>query len=262
MSCFIENNGKILCGTVMLMYAATIFERRKFRWIFACQVQLFLKTISVGVLTVAVTNQAPSDPYDSQLWIRRYIDIFASSLNLKLSLVEVPFDKSWELAGQNVVDLVATNIASFKDRIHTGGTFSAPFLRERRALRIKAAVKDRFTRLSDFDGKTVGAVRGMAAERDLLRRAQESMTVVSTQNFLELYQKFDSGELDAIAQAEYYTLDGKVISSHGPELVSIDQHDLNPGQPEESVFVVRNASTHLLAALDRFIADNHFPICF
>ena len=51
----------------------------------------------------------------------------------------MPFDKSWELAGKDVVDVVATNLANFPDRVSPGGTFSAPFLYEQRALRIRAA---------------------------------------------------------------------------------------------------------------------------
>ena len=56
--------------------------------------------------------------------------------------------------------------------------------------------------------------------------------------------------MDAIAEAEYFTLDGRVIPSHGPDIVLIDHHDLNPGEREESVFVVRDKSTNLLEAVN------------
>ena len=66
--------------------------------------------------------------------------------------------------------------------------------------------------------------------------------------------------MDAVAEAEYFTLDGQVIPSHGPEVVLIDLHDLMPGQREESVFIVRDKSDGLLAAVNRFIARVRFPL--
>ena len=38
------------------------------------------------------------------------------------------FDGSWALASNDSVDLVATNVASFSDRVVPGSTFSDPFL--------------------------------------------------------------------------------------------------------------------------------------
>jgi ABC-type amino acid transport substrate-binding protein len=84
--------------------------------------------------------------------------------------------------------------------------------------------------------------------------------IVSTATFPALYEQFGLGQLDAVAQAEYFTLDGRVIPSYGPDLVLIDHHDLNPGQREESVFVVRDKSTHLLEAVNAFVARTPFPL--
>ncbi len=100
----------------------------------------------------------------------------------------------------------------------------------------------------------------MAAERDLLRRAPSGVQIVSTATFPELYQQFSLGQLDAIAQAEYFTLDGRVIPSYGPDIALIDHHDLNPGQREESVLVVRNKSARLLEAVNTFVARTPFPL--
>ena len=64
-----------------------------------------------------------------------------------------------------------------------------------------------------------------------------------------------SGPYDSQAWIRrYYAVDGRVIPSHGPEVILIDLHDLTPGQREESVFVVRDKSTNLLAAVNAFIA--------
>ncbi len=219
-----------------------------------------IHTLEPGVLKVAVTSDAPASPYDSQRWIRKYVERFAGENRLRIVWQVVPFNKSWELAGRDAVDLVATNVASFPDRVSQGGTFSAPFLYERRALRIRPKDAAAYARIDDFVGKRVGAVQGMAAERDLRRRAPGGVNVVTTATFPELYAQFADGRLDAVAEAEYYALDGTVIPSHGPEVVLIDHHDLTPGAREESVFVVRDQSAHLLDAVNAFIAKTRFPL--
>jgi ABC-type amino acid transport substrate-binding protein len=219
-----------------------------------------MRTLTPGVLRVAVTIEAPTNPYDPQTWIRRYLHRFTDEAGLTAEWVSVPFDRSWERAGRDEVDLVATNVARFPDRASAGGTFSSPFLYERRALRIRARDRAIFAGIDDFAGRRVGVVRGTAAERDVQRRAPPGVEVVATDSFANLYQLFESGAVDAVAEAEYFTLDGQVIPSHGPEVVLIDLHDLMPGQREESVFIVRDKSDGLLAAVNRFIARVRFPL--
>ena len=219
-----------------------------------------IQTIAPGVVKIAVTGTTVTDPLDPEEWMYRYANHLARDLDLRVEWIVVPFDKSWTLAGTNVVDIVATNLANFPDRVSPGGTFSAPFLYEQRALRIRAGDRSRYRTIADFAGKKVGAVTGMAAERDLLRRAPAGVQIVSTTTFPELYAQFAAGQLDAVAQAEYFALDGRVIPSYGPDLALIDHHDLNPGQREESVFVVRDQSTGLLAAVNAFVARTPFPL--
>jgi ABC-type amino acid transport substrate-binding protein len=226
----------------------------------SCAVDQQIQTITPGVLTVAVTSEAPTSQYDSQLWIRKYVERFAAESKLEISWVVVPFNESWLLASTDAVDLVATNVASFADRAHSGATFSVPFLYERRALRINPQDQARYARIDDFLGKTVGVVSGMAAERDVNSRAPDGVIVRTTNTFAELYAEFDLGQLDAIAEAEYYSLDGEIIASHGDDVVLIDHHDLTPGQREESVFVVSNNSQNLLSAINAFVAQTKFPL--
>ena len=218
------------------------------------------ETIKAGVLTVAVTTDSPTSQYDPQLWIRRYVEKFAAEHKLTIEWVVVPFNESWLLASRNEVDLVATNVANFPDRESDGATFSAPFLYERRALRIHPKDDGRYQHIDDFIGKTVGVVSGMAAERDVNRRAPDGVIVRRAETFAQLYAEFDAGELDAIAEAEYYSLDDSVIPSHGDEIVLIDHHDLNPGEREESVFVVCDESANLLATINGFISRTRFPL--
>jgi ABC-type amino acid transport substrate-binding protein len=219
-----------------------------------------IQTLEPGILKIAVTGTTATDPLDPKGWMYRYAERLGSDLDLRVEWEVVPFDRSWELAGKDVVDVVATNLANFPDRVSPGGTFSVPFLYEQRALRIRAADRSEYRTIEDFVGKKVGAVTGMAAERDLLRRAPGGVQIVSTMTFPELYEQFDRGQLDAVAEAEYFTLDGRVIPSYGPDIVLIDHHDLNPGQREESVFVVRDRSTNLLEAVNAFVKRTPFPL--
>ena len=219
-----------------------------------------IETLNPGILTVAVTTESPSSEYDPQLWIRRYVQEFAEKNQLLVSWVTVAFNESWLLASSNEIDIVATNVASFPDRAQPGATFSEPFLYERRALRIKASDQANFNTLDDFIGRRVGAVVGMAAERDLLSRAPSGVEIKVTNTFPELYEYFEEGKVDAIAEAEYYTLSNEVIPSHDASVVLIDHHDLIPGQREESVFVVSDGSLNLLQAINSFIRKTKFPI--
>ncbi len=229
-------------------------------FLIGCSANGKIQTLRPGVLSVAVTSDAPSSEYDPQFWIREYVELFASEHELEISWIVVPFNESWLLASRDEVDLVATNVANFSDRARSGATFSAPFLYERRALRINPEDQNRYSHISDFVGKTVGVVSGMAAERDVDNRAPEGVIVRRTDTFAQLYNEFDSGQLDAIAEAEYYSLDDQIIPSHGGEVVLIDHHDLTPGQREESVFVVCDNSKNLLSILNAFIARTTFPL--
>ena len=231
---------RVFAGTLLLLSSLAVSQDAETQAI---------GTLESGVLKVAITRDDFTDEYDSQLWIRRYVERFAEEHNLTISWLVVPFNESWLLAGGDSVDLVATNVASFPDRVSAGGTFSSPFLFERRALRINPEDEGRYNHINDFIGKSVGVVNGMAAQRDVDRRAPDGVNIYRAETFAELYEEFDAGNLDAIAEAEYYALDGQVIPSHGDDIILIDHHDLNPGQREESVFVVRDKSLNLLEGL-------------
>lgn len=218
-----------------------------------------IETLQPGVLKVAVTKTNSTDPLQSQTWIREYVELFAAEQGLEIDWVITPFNESWLLASNDQVDLVATNVASFPDRASDGASWSSPFLYERRALRIHPKDEGHYAHIDDFVGKTVGVVSGMAAERDVDRRAPDGVIIRRARTFEQLYDEFDAGNLDAIAEAEYYSLDDEIIPSHGGEVVLIDHHDLTPGQREESVFVIRDQSLNLLEAINDFIARTKFP---
>ena len=62
-----------------------------------------VQTIQPGVVKIAITGTA-TDPLDPEAWMYRYAERLAAELALQAEWVVVPFDKSWELAGKDVVD--------------------------------------------------------------------------------------------------------------------------------------------------------------
>ncbi|MBT8443068.1 MAG: hypothetical protein KJO76_11820, partial [Gammaproteobacteria bacterium] len=54
-----------------------------------------IETLEPGVLKVAITRDDFKDEYDSQLWIRRYVERFAEEHELTIAWLIVPFNESW-----------------------------------------------------------------------------------------------------------------------------------------------------------------------
>ena len=79
-----------------------------------------LELLRPGTLKVAVTRSDTTDPYQSQTWIKEYVELFAAQLELEIDWVVVPFNESWLLASNDEVDFVATNVANFPDRASEG----------------------------------------------------------------------------------------------------------------------------------------------
>ena len=219
-----------------------------------------IQTLEPGVVRIAVTSTTVTNPLDPEEWMYRYAERLGRGLGLRVEWHVVPFDRSWELAGKDVVDVVATNLANFPDRVspearsrRRSSTSSARSGFERPIARAiapsRTSLAGRWGRFRAWPPNATCCVARHPAWTSCRRRPSRSSTSGS-----------HGGELDAVAQAESFTLDGRVIPSYGPDLALIDHHDLNPGQREESVFVVRDASTHLLEAVNAFVARTPFPL--
>ena len=61
--------------------------------VIGCAVDQQIQTLRPGMLTVAVTSGAPTNQYDTQLWIRQYVEQFAVEHELAISWVVVPFNE-------------------------------------------------------------------------------------------------------------------------------------------------------------------------
>ena len=185
---------------------------------------------------------------------------FAKKYHLKLKLIVVPFDKSWELAANNQLDVVATGITPLPERAVEGVTNSDYYSIVKRGLRIHTEDKDKFSTINDFVGYRVGAVRGMTSYIDLLNRAPEGVEIIAPDGFEELYALFDSRAIQAVAEGFYvFPGDEDDINDIDENTKMIDAHDLNPGELEGNTFVVRDKSTNLLKNLNKYIKSSGLP---
>ena len=63
-----------------------------------------IQTLEPGVVKIAATGTTVTDPLDPEVWMYRYAERLGRGLDLRIVWEVVPFDKSWELAGKDVVD--------------------------------------------------------------------------------------------------------------------------------------------------------------
>lgn len=216
-------------------------------------------TIEPGTLTVAVTGICMEDAPHHNCWVYQVLSSFAKEKDLELKFVEVPFDNSWELASNDIVDITATGVTPLQERVQDGATFSDYYSIVKRGLRIRAEDADRFHEISDFVGYRVGAVKGMTSELDLRNRAIEGVDIVTAGTFGEVYEMFHAKEIDAVAEG-YYVFPGEEdINQLDPYYPMIDPHDLVPGEIEGNTFVIRNESKGLLEAINAFIEEKGLP---
>lgn len=217
-----------------------------------------LETIQPNVLTVAVTGICKENAPHHNCWVYHILNTFSEENDLTLNFVIVDFDKSWELAANDLVDVTATGVTPLEERKMEDATFSDYYSIVKRGLRIRAADADKFRTIKDFVGYKVGAVKGMTSELDLRRRAIEGVEIVTAATYSEIYELFYSKEIDAVAEG-YYIFPGDDINQLDPDYPMIDPHDLTSGELEGNAFVVSNASKGLVDALNTFIKEKGLP---
>ncbi len=214
-----------------------------------------VKTTLRGVLTVAVTD-LHNQEIPTMTWTNEFFQAFAMENGLVVHYVTVPFDKAWELAAKGQVDVVATGVSALPERKIPGAKWSKPYLEETRALRIHAKDTSRFKTIKDFVGHRVGVLSGTTSEIDLRNRAPSGVDIVLVKHRAELYELFNQGKVDAIAEGIYVTAKKNELA----DTAVIDSHDFVPGQKEELVFVVYEGDDDLLDELNEFLTTKGFPI--
>ena len=222
-----------------------------------------ITTLEDGILTVAVTGICKDNSPHHNCWVYKIFSTFAEKNNLSLVLKKVEFDKSWQLADADKVDVVATGITPFADRNLGQASYGNIYSIVKRGIRIKRENVNKFKVIADFSGQSLAAVKGMTSEKDLRNRATEDITVITPNTWEELYALFHEDKVAGIAEGFYvFSGDEEDINSDDSSLI-VDIHDLQSGELEGNRFVVRNASTNLLDSLNEHIESlglpNHRP---
>lgn len=218
-----------------------------------------LETLEQNIIQVAVTGIAKENEENAPSWTLDFFKAIEEQYQVRMQYQVVPFDQSWLLASQSQADVVATGVSAMDDRDTEGSTFSLPYLQVKRGLRIHAKDQALFHTIHDFVGRRVGAVEGMTALSDLYKRAPKGVEIVVFENWDDMYRSFHAYEIDAVAEGYYVSVD-KEINHKDADFPMIDDHDLEEGAPEYLVFVVRNASTGVLEAINQLLQERGFPI--
>jgi len=216
------------------------------------------ETLEPGVLKVAVT-EIPKEGENAPGWTLDFLREFERVHHVKVEFSEVSFDKSWLLAGEDKVDLVATGLTILDERRQVESTFSNPYLQVKRGLRIHGDESHLFNSIEDFIGYRIGAVEGMTAYYDLLNRAPPGIEIVVFDSWNSMYDSFYNREIQAVAEG-YYVSVNSIINHTDENYPMIDDHDLLPGQPEHLAFAVRNKSSGLVEAINDLLELTGFPI--
>lgn len=214
-----------------------------------------VKTTLRGVLTVAVTD-LPDQQIPTMTWTNEFFQAFAMENGLVVHYVTVPFNKAWELAAKGQVDVVATGMSALPERKMPGAKWSKPYLEEKRALRIHAKDANRFKTIKDFVGHRIGVLSGTTSEIDLRNRAPSDVSIILVKHRTELYELFNQGKVDAIAEGIYVT----AKQTEPADTIVIDVHDFVSGKKEELVFVVYDGDHDLLDEINDFLTAKGFPI--
>lgn len=217
------------------------------------------ETIEKNIIQVAVTGIPKENEENAPSWTLDFFKAIEEKYQVAIRFNVVSFDRSWLLASQNQVDVIATGVSALDERKVEGSTFSSAYLQVKRGLRIHAKNQAIFHTIEDFVGYRVGAVEGMTALADLYNRAPEGVEIVVFKNWDEMYQSFYAHEIDAVAEGYYVSVD-KEINHKDADFPMVDDHDLVEGSPECLVFVVRDASTGVLEAINQLLQEKGFPL--
>jgi ABC-type amino acid transport substrate-binding protein len=195
-----------------------------------------------------------------------FLTRFAESLGLTITTIEKPFDGLWTLPGQDMCDVAGAGIMQRDDRpVVPGGSWSDPYFQVQRSLLVRAADKAAFDDYATPSGKTIVVTRGSTADIDARTRyphctiqfvdevaagqADPQEFIVTTLIANHRADAFGEGDVSNQYLRDTY---GKDVAGG---LALGDCHNIE-GQTETFNFIVRDASSGVLARLNCFIAAN------
>lgn len=191
---------------------------------------------------------------------------FAQEQHLTLDMVDRSFDGIWALPGMGECDIAAAGITRLDARnVGDEADWSTPYFQVERSLLVRADDRVVFDDHAALTGKTIAVTRGSTADLDAQARYPDCTLVYVDQiapgqddpQAHVVRTLLADGEIDAFGEGDVsnrYLRDthGKAVPGG---LALADVHPID-GPLETFGFVVRKASTGLLARLDAFIAAN------
>jgi ABC-type amino acid transport substrate-binding protein len=233
---------------------------------------LEVATLTSGQLTVCTYGGfAPVSYKDANGALVGYdisfLEQFARSLNLSLSVRDYPFDGLWTLPASGRCDVAAAGIMKREDRsVGAGGAWSDAYFTVQRSLLVRATDLADFRDPKAIRDKVIVVTRGSTAEIDAKLRYPESkieyvdeivpdehsdnvqLFVVQSLLAKKRIDAFEEGDVSN----EY--LQKKFNNSVAGGLAVADVHHIEGGR-ETFNFIVRTESTGIREALNAFIED-------
>lgn len=235
-----------------------------------------VKTLRPGTLTVCTYGGFAPVCHRDRFGVLTGYDVgfltrFASSLGLDMVTLERPFDELWRRPGNDECDVAGAGIMRRENRpIGDHASWTTSYFEVKRSLLVRAADKARFEAdgAARGEGMRIVATQGSTADYDartrypnraaLLYLADLSALIKDpVQPQREIVKLIAEGHVDAFGEGDVsneYLRDSYNRQFNGVELAVADSHDID--EQETFNLIVRDASEGLLAALDRYIAQN------
>ena len=195
-----------------------------------------------------------------------FLTRFAERLGLAISLVERQFDGIWALPCANVCDIAGAGVMRREDRpTGPGGSWSDAYFEVERSLLVRTADKAAFDNPAALSGKKIVVTRGSTADIDARTRYPRCSILFVDEVAKDKPDPQDyivktliaQHKVDAFGEGDVSNqyLRDKYAKDVAGGLALADVHRID-GLAETFNFITRNASTGVLAALNRFIAAN------
>ena len=191
---------------------------------------------------------------------------FAKSEGLALDIIDRMFDGIWALPGMDACDIAAAGITRLDSRyVGEGASWSDAYFRVNRSLLVRTAEQLVFDDHASLVGKKIVVTRGSTADIDAQTRYPNCTLHYVDEVAIGQYHPQEyvvktllaQHEVDAFGEGDISNQYLRDIYAKDVEggLVLADIHPID-GPDETLNFVVRNASSDLLARLNAFIAAN------
>jgi ABC-type amino acid transport substrate-binding protein len=150
------------------------------------------------------------------------------------------FDGIWFMPGKERCDIAAAGISPWQRRKDEspGVVWTDDYFHVRRSLLIRERDKDTFRTIGDFENKTIGVTRNSSADIDTEARKPDSAKIKYYQDQSAAVADLLAGSIDAFAEGDVSNL---YLAKDRP-LMLIDEHEMDPKNPEAFSFPVRQAS--------------------